>query len=396
MAEPWRIGMVVPRFGADVFGGAETHARTLAHALADLGHAVDVVTTTAKSALSWLPRTAPGTSVEDGLVVRRFEPEPRDWTTYGRLLADLEREGTLPPEDARALVRAMGGSPALLDYLDAEADRRDWWLFIPYLFATTLEGIRRVRRSILVPCLHDEPLATLAPVAEAFRSASAVWYNTPEEARLGFSRFGRSGPVVGIWAETAEPDRDRLRGLFARGLPPRYVLYVGRLEHGKGLFELLAWHRLLAETADDAPALVAVGDGPFEPPPDGPVVFRRAPSAVKHALYGGALALVLPSVRESLSLVLLEAWQHGLPVLVRAGSPVTEGHVRRSGGGLVVDGPAAYAAAVLSLVRHPRLRARLGEAGRRYVAERFSPAAVRARLERALADLVPSTAKEES
>jgi glycosyltransferase involved in cell wall biosynthesis len=387
MAERWRIGLVVPRFGADVYGGAETHARTLAHALAALGHTVDVLTTTARSALSWLPRTAPGTAVEDGLVVRRFDSEPRDWTTYGRLLDRLEQEGTLGAEDAWALVRAMGRSPALLDYLAAEADRRDWWLFIPYLFATTLEGIHAVPRAVLVPCLHDEPLAALAPVAEAFAAAAAVWYNTPEEAELGLRRFGRPGPVVGIWTEPAEPDRRILEDLRPRGLPPRYLLYVGRLEHGKGVGELFAWHRALAEAADDAPALVAVGEGPVEPDPDAAVVFRRAPPAVKHALYAGALALVLPSVRESLSLVLLEAWQHGLPVLVRAGSPVTTGHVRRSGGGLVVDGPATFAAAVLALVRRPRLRAALGAAGRRYVAARWSPAAVKARLRAALAAL---------
>ena len=55
---------------------------------------------------------------------------------------------------------------------------------------------------------------------------------------------------------------------------------------------------------------------------------------MRHALLAHAGALIVPSPYESLSIVLLEAWNHATPALVNAYCKVLQGQVRRASGGL--------------------------------------------------------------
>ena len=55
---------------------------------------------------------------------------------------------------------------------------------------------------------------------------------------------------------------------------------------------------------------------------------------LRRALLAHARVLVVPSPYESLSIVLLEAWNHGVPALVNARCKVLHGQVRRANGGL--------------------------------------------------------------
>lgn len=92
-------------------------------------------------------------------------------------------------------------------------------------------------------------------------------------------------------------------------------------------------------------------------------------------------ALVLPSVREGLPLVAVEAFAAGVPV-VGYDVPGVRDAVRLGGGTLVppVAGPAGLAAALQELLADARIRARAVAAGRAALA-RFAPAAVAAELE---------------
>jgi glycosyltransferase involved in cell wall biosynthesis len=382
-----RIGIVVPRMGPKVYGGAEAHARAIALTLQEMGHEVDVVATQAGSADTWLPDDGSEISQDGGVTVRRFAVWPRQWLRYDRAVQAWE---TGAGDAAPDLMADLGRSPALLQYIQDEAEQRDWWLFIPYLFSPTVEGLPLVKRSILIPCLHDEPLARMPAVRTAFQRASWVWYNTPEEAELGRHLFGREGLVVGAPVSPPPwPDHVLLALRRHLRLPPRYLLYLGRLESGKGLDQLLMWYDRYRRDARDArgPASLVLA-GPGSPATDsipGVVRFGPVDEPTKWALYAGALAYCLPSIRESLSLGMLEAWSVGTPCLVRAGSPVTAGHIRRSQGGLVVDGPALFEAAVTLLDRSPALRRRLGASGRAYVTRHYSQEAVAERLQQALA-----------
>jgi glycosyltransferase involved in cell wall biosynthesis len=75
----------------------------------------------------------------------------------------------------------------------------------------------------------------------------------------------------------------------------------------------------------------------------------------------------MPSAYESLSVVVLEAWAMGRPVLVNAACRVLEGQCMRSGGGLFYRGYSEFADALRRLVADAPLRAALGAAGQAYV-----------------------------
>jgi glycosyltransferase involved in cell wall biosynthesis len=104
----------------------------------------------------------------------------------------------------------------------------------------------------------------------------------------------------------------------------------------------------------------------------------------KHALLAGCLALVAPSRYESLSLVLLEAWQHGRPVLVNAQCDVTRGQAARANGGAAYSGAEELAGATARALEDPAWRAACGAAGRAYVEREYGWPAVEERWVRLL------------
>lgn len=128
------------------------------------------------------------------------------------------------------------------------------------------------------------------------------------------------------WASTAPPDPG---WLAARGLPPRYVLFVGTIEPRKMLPTLLEAKRQLTGTdAGDVP-LVVLGPAGWGPQldltglADGQVVLTgyREDDEVR-AIVAGAAVLAFPSAAEGFGLPPLEAFAAGVPV-VASDLPVT-------------------------------------------------------------------------
>ena len=103
---------------------------------------------------------------------------------------------------------------------------------------------------------------------------------------------------------------------------------------------------------------------------------------VREALLARARVLVMPSPFESLSMVLLEAWNHGVPVLVNARCRVTRGQTERADGGLHFRNVAEFEAALDYLLDHDDDRAqRLGAQGLAYVDREYRWPTVMAKLE---------------
>jgi glycosyltransferase involved in cell wall biosynthesis len=80
----------------------------------------------------------------------------------------------------------------------------------------------------------------------------------------------------------------------------------------------------------------------------------------------------MPSLLESLSLVTLEAWAAGRPVIVDARSPVLAGMTRRAGAGLAYRGGSEFAEICELLLDDPTLGDRLGRAGADFVARTYT------------------------
>jgi glycosyltransferase involved in cell wall biosynthesis len=96
----------------------------------------------------------------------------------------------------------------------------------------------------------------------------------------------------------------------------------------------------------------------------------------------------MPSAYESLSVIVLEAWAMGRPVLVNSACRVLEGQCVRSGGGLFYRGYSEFAEALRRLAGGPALGNALGAAGRDYVRREYDWDVVEARVEGFFASLV--------
>ena len=116
-AKAVRLGVVVQRYGADINGGAELHARYIAEHLAR--HAeVEVLTTCARDYVTWRNELPPGVESVNGVPVRRFPVRhPRDPRRFGRRSARVFHE-THSIADELAWLEGEGpASPALVAHL---------------------------------------------------------------------------------------------------------------------------------------------------------------------------------------------------------------------------------------------------------------------------------------
>jgi glycosyltransferase involved in cell wall biosynthesis len=110
--------------------------------------------------------------------------------------------------------------------------------------------------------------------------------------------------------------------LAGRGLPDRYLLFVGTIEPRKGLPTLLRALRLLHDADPDTPPLVLAGPPGWGPAlrtgglPAGAVVpagYLESPELRR--LVAGAALLAFPSLYEGFGLPPLEAFATGVPVV---------------------------------------------------------------------------------
>jgi glycosyltransferase involved in cell wall biosynthesis len=377
-----RLLLVVQRYGAEVVGGSEQHARLVAQRLAQR-HTVEVATTTALDYWTWAPHYRPGNDFLDGILVRRFavaagrDPE---FKTFERHV--LEEEHHLA--DELAWPKHQGPDvPDLLEFLHANGRDYDAILFYTYIYAPTALGLPIVpERAALISTAHDEYPLRLAPYRALFHLPRAMGYLTPEERAMVHARFHNEhipDEVLG-YALGDAPDADAAAFRARHGIDGSYVLYLGQVSEGKGCDELLAeWiaHREAGGSPDTT--LVLAGTVRMELP-DRPDVrpLGRVSEEDKAGALAGAVALVQPSRLESLGIVLFEAWQYGTPVLVHRANLVTSGQTERAGAGR------SYAnggfGATLGALRAERDA--LGMAGRAFVARECSFAAFDERLER--------------
>jgi glycosyltransferase involved in cell wall biosynthesis len=148
----------------------------------------------------------------------------------------------------------------------------------------------------------------------------------------------------------------------AEAEPPE-VLYVGRLSPEKGIPELVEATRGLK--------LVVAGDGPLRSLV--PEALGFVPHTEVQRLLARTAVVVLPSHREGLPLVLLEALAHGRAVVATPVGGIPSLVEDGATGLLVPPGDAeALRAAIARLLGDKDLRRRLGETGRARVTERCS------------------------
>ena len=364
-----KVAIVVQRYGADINGGAEQHARYIAEHLAPHVQ-VEVLTTCAhRDYISWKNELPEGREMVHGIPVHRFkvavERNPIEFAKWSEKV--FTQKHSL--RDELAWLDAEGPtSPALIDYIRAHEADYDFFLFFSFRYHHSFHGARAVpSKAILVPTAERDGALGLGLYPPVFRGIRAFMYNSYEERALiqGVSKNESvPGVVVGVGSEIPErSNAGRFRQKF--DIRDRFAIYVGRIDENKGCVELFDFFEHYSATLVDGMHLVLIGTA-HVPIPKHPRIHHLGflEDEDKYDAMAAAEVLIMPSYLESLSMVALEAWAMGKPVLANAKCDVLQGQCLRSNAGLFYANYPEFVETLRAIDTTPSLQAALGRNGR--------------------------------
>ena len=371
-----KLAVVVQRYGADINGGAELHARYIAERLSR--HAsVEVVTTCARDYVTWTNELTPGEETVNGVPVRRFP------VSHQRRPHDFGRRSIRVFERAHSVADELGwlesegpASPALVNYVEKAAAGFDFVILFSYRYYHAWHLARRVPdKAIIVPTAERDAAIGLSIFGTVFRGVRALMYNSPEERAMiqaATDNAGVPGVVVGVGSDVPDrTDPERFRRTFNMHRP--FAIYIGRIDENKGCGELFSHFQRYAAAFPRGMDLVLIGSALMDVP--------RHPR-IRHLGFlddrdkfdalAAADLLIMPSYFESLSMVALEAWALGRPVLANGRCDVLRGQCIRSNAGLYYDTYEEFVEALYSLESNGPLNARLGRNGRDFFRRNYA------------------------
>lgn len=367
-----RVAFVVQRCGLEVNGGAEAHCLKVAERMSRYW-ATEILTTCALDYTTWSNYYSPGVTEICGVKVQRFRVErQRNIKAFAKLSQTIYphriKEVSLQEQEAWMLAQGPW-SPKLIDYVKQHQDEYDAFIFFTYLYATTYFILPLVAgKAYLAPLAHNEWPIHLSMWDSFFQKPRGFIFNTVEERNFLKARFPKTlweGPVAGV---AVEPPSDYSAESFRQKyyINEPFLLYVGRIDPSKGCEELFHYFMQLRQQESDVRKLVLLGK-PTMPIPNHPDIL--ALGFVDEQTKWDALAacdlLVMPSPYESLSMVLLEAWAVGKPVLVNGKCDVLVGQCRRSQGGLWYTSKDEFQVAIENM--DERVKNQLGVQGKYFL-----------------------------
>lgn len=373
-----RIGVVPPRYGREVVGGAEAVMSEVAHGLGRRGWQVDILTTCARDHFTWKNEYPPGVSNDDGVTIRRF-PTVVDTDRRNRMRfeAALLSGATLTLNEQQLWVNDDLRVPELFHYLVDHARDYRALIFAPYLFWTTFACSQIApERTILHPCLHDEETSRLEIFRPVFEGSAGIWFQTEPEHSLGHELFAvpRNHENVGCGIkvpETYDPGAFRER----YGIEGPFVLFAGRREGAKGWDRMLNAFAAAVQRHSLPFSFVTMGTGPVNAPAsikDRVIDLGFVDSADLNNALAAASAYIQPSAYESFSRTIMEAWLAGTIVIANGACDVVRWHCDRSGAGLTYDDDAEFGECLAFVVEASAAAQRLAARGRAYVLENYT------------------------
>jgi len=372
-----KLAFVIHRFGADIAGGSEAHCRVIAERLA-ASHDVTILTTCAKDHVTWHNVYPAGLSQVGSLQVRRFSVARSRSLHRFRDISEVVFSGGASEAEQEQWFRENGPeSPELLAFLERHGREFDRILFWSFRYYQTFFGLPLVAdRAVLVPTAEEDPVIRFRVLDAFFSRPAGYLFLTPEEEALVSTQCSHPLPpsaTIGVGLDPVSPGP--AAALASVGVAKPYVLYLGRIDPNKGCGTLLRFFlRFAAASTQFQKPVTLVMAGPANMPvPDDPAVKQLGfvSEALREALLANAALLVVPSPYESLSMVLLEAWNHGVPALVNGRCGVLKGQARRADGALYYQNIDEFARGLDLLLGNPDLARQLGRQGLAYVEREY-------------------------
>jgi len=264
----------------------------------------------------------------------------------------------------------------LIDYIHDHQTDYDYFLYFSYRYYHSYWGIITLpHKSILVPTAEHDPVIHLRIFRELFKKPRAFVYNSVEEKKM-INSLSRNenipGDVVGVGTEIPPVySSQKFRQKF--GLTGDYVIYIGRIDENKGCVQLFNYFQQFKKEESVDVKLVLVGSSKLNIPSHPDIVYLGFLSEQdKFSGLDGSLMLMMPSFYESLSMVTIEAWALGKPVLANAQCEVLKGQCQRSQAGLYYQNYAEFRAAFRLLLQSARLREAMGKNGEKFFRDNYT------------------------
>ena len=371
-----RVAFVVQRCGREVNGGAESLCFQIAEQMAQ-HWSTEILTTCALDYVTWKNHFREGDEPCGHTTIRRFQVSvERDNDSFNRLSARLQPKQRLCSlaEQTEWMAAQGPNSPTLTAFIRENRDHYDAFIFFGYLYATTFDNLPLVAdKAWLVPCAHDEWPIHFTMFDRLFALPRGFIFNTiPERdfARERFFHLELEGPAAGVGVEPpAVVSAERFRKKF--GIDGPFLLYCGRIDPSKGCSEMLAAFLTWKGENPLPHKLVLIGKAVM-PIPNHPDILPLGfvSESDKWDAMSACNWLLMPSIYESLSLVLLETWAVSRPALVNSHSTVLVDHCVRSQGGVAFDDWETARAIIETC--SPAETSLLGKLGQAYVTENYT------------------------
>ena len=372
-----RLAFVIQRYGREIPGGAETLARQIAERQARR-HQIDVLTTTARDYVTWKNEYPESEEKLRGVKVFRFPVEQERNLEEFNKYSDWIYANEHTREDELKWLEMQGPvAPKLIEYLKNEHKKYDLLVFFTYLYYPTYHGIQVApEKSVLVPTAHDEPPIKLGIYKEVFESANSFIFNTEAEELFVLERFDvhrKMRETIGMGMDLLDtPDTETFKR--KQRVSNRFLLYAGRIDEGKGCGELIKYFKTFREEHPDIGnlQLVLMGKKNMSIPNSRDIRYLGfLQEDEKLAAMASATAVMIPSRLESLSIVALEAFSVGVPVVAHGGSRVLVDHCRKANAGLYYRNYEEFEGILEMLFEDKNLAKGLGRQGQRYIKENF-------------------------
>tara|TARA_B100001971_G_C18193608_1_gene540121 strand:+ start:131 stop:1375 length:1245 start_codon:yes stop_codon:yes gene_type:complete len=355
-----KIAVVVQRFGKEINGGAELHAKLLCDQLKKY-YEVDVLTTCSTDYQTWKNNLLEGETIEDRILIKRFKSLSKNTHKTNKIfrkLAGKRRHHNflrkinlfrvykklglhyITKTDKKNWIEYQGPNcPDLIEYISKNESKYKVFIFFTYLYYPTYFGIQSVKNSILIPTAHDEPSFYFSGYENVFNNAGFIMYNSLSEKRLVEKTYP---DTKNIKNDIAGVGFDPIKTYKQYDVPlpnSKYLLYIGRIDVSKGCDALLNFFEKYTEELSNGIKLVMIGKNFMDLKKEyNNVIFTGFVSDAEKDIYlKNCEALVIPSFYESLSLVTLEAMQYGKPVIANKDCEVLKDHIEISDAGFLYN-----------------------------------------------------------
>lgn len=363
-----KLAIVVQRYGIEVNGGAEYHARVLAEKLAEK-YSVEILTTTAIDYKNWENHYPEGLELINNISVFRFPTIDKKTNAtkiarrklvlsfkLSRLLQSssilnfIEKKLNITNVNEKHIENWIEGQgpycPDLIQYISKNKNIYDVFIFFTYLYYPTVKGMPLVaEKSIFVPTAHNEKILFTKAYDKIFSIPKFIMYNTRTEKNLienHFKNISENSDFAGVGIEKYNGELAKLPEEF---IPKKYFLYIGRIEATKGCEQLVKYFINFIKKHPNYKdyMLVLVGKNYMKKVNHPNIIYTGfVTEGLKYSLLKNAKALLMPSFYESLSLVTLEAMNEGIPVIVNKKCEVLYDHILASNSGAAYESEESF------------------------------------------------------